>query len=248
MSHIKKGSICLVSGHYPDVVLFAELTRNLLKIYAKNQGYGFYYDSITPVPLEVPELHFRRCLVLVKAREAFPNAEWYVWIDTDIYVQDINKRIEDFIDLEQPNILYHLFNEKPWTYPVNTGIKIINQSVISVEEEIYEMRHGVPHPFEQKVVIDYILPKYKDQVVIHDPYELNCIYGKHDTSKALFVHVCSRSEVNRNLIILSNTKKLYAQEPEIINNKYYKNFKRYFLVNYGLKIMQTAQRFIGLKK
>lgn len=241
---IEKRKICIVSGHYPEGVLFAELTKNILKEYAETHQYDLYYDSQTPVPNIVSELHFRRCLLLKKASVAFPDAEWYIWLDTDIYIQAMDKRIEEFIDLSDPRIFYHVFNEKPWGFPVNTGVKLVNRKVIHWEDEIYALRENCAFPYEQKLVIEYIIPKYTSQVFVHDPEKMNCLYGTHDHTAALFVHVCSRSKVNRNLIILRNTRKLLKPNSKSIQNKYYKKFYYYYITNYILKITQAAGRLI----
>ncbi|RIW14620.1 hypothetical protein D0X99_13850 [Algoriphagus lacus] len=241
---IQRRKICIVSGHYPDGVMFAELTRNVLKEYAAMHQYDLYYDAETPVPMIVSELHFRRCLLLKKAREVFPDAEWYIWLDTDIYIQAMDKHIEEFIDLSDPSILYHVFNEKPYHFPVNTGVKLVHRNAIHWEDEIYAQRENCPFPYEQKIVIDYILPKYRDKVIVHDPETMNCLYGTHDHNAALFVHVCGRSEVNRNLIILRNTRKLLKNKPELLQNQYYQNFLSYYTKNFLLKIVQAAQRLV----
>jgi len=241
---MKRSKICIVSGHFPAGVLFAEITRLNLIEYAATHQYDLYYDSETPVPKVVSELHFRRCLLLKKASEVFPEAEWYIWLDTDIYVQAMDRRIEEFIYLSDQNILYHVFNEKPYHFPVNTGVKLVNRKVIHWEDEIYSRRENCPFPYEQKVVIDYIVPKYKDKVVIHDPETMNCLYGTHDHHSALFVHVCGRSEVNRNLIILRNTKKLLKNRPEILQSPYYQNYYYTYTKNYILKIIQSVQRLV----
>ncbi len=241
---IDEKKICIVSGHYPSGVLFAELTRNVLQEYAAIHKYDLYYDSETPVPHLIPELHFRRCLLLKKAGEMFPDAEWYIWLDTDIYIQAMDKRIEEFFNLSDPTILYHVFNEKPWGYPVNTGVKLVHRNALHWEDEIYGLRENCDFPYEQKLVIEYIVPKYGDQVLIHDPETMNCLYGTHDHTKALFVHVCSRSQVNRNLIILKNTRALLKDKPDLLANKYYENFYWYYAKNYYLKIFQAAKRLV----
>lgn len=182
---------------------------------------------------------------MVKASEMFPEAEWFIWLDTDIYVQFLDKRIEEFIDLSNPKILYHLFHERPKGYPVNTGVKIVHKNAIPWEMEIYAQRENCPFPFEQKVVWEYIVPKYKDQVLVHDPYHLNCILGKHDTSSALFVHVCGNTAINRNFKILKNTKKVFRSRPQILKTSYYKNYYYHFLSSFSLRVIQTIQRILN---
>lgn len=236
--------ICIVSGHYPDGVLFAKLTRNILEEYAKFHQYHFYYDSDTPVSMVHSELHFRRCLLLSKASEVFSECDWFLWLDTDIYIQNMHRRIEEFIDLSDPHVIYHVFHEKPWYHPVNTGVKFVHKTAIQWENEIYSKRVGCPYPYEQKLVIDYLIPKYGSQIKIHDPEKLNCIYRLHDSSKALFVHVCNYNEVNRNLIILRNTRKLLKDFRRILENKYYTYFYFFYMYYFTIRVLRAIQRRI----
>lgn len=224
------GKICIVSGHYPKGVFFTELTKKLLIEYCKNHNYELYYDAETEVPLEVSELHFRRCLILCKAQEKFPNVDWYIWLDTDIYPKMLSQPIESCIDLSDFRILYHLFHEKPWDYPVNTGVKIVNRKAIPLEKEVYSKRFNCPFPFEQKIMADYILPKYREQIKIHDPNQLNCIYGLHNMDEALFLHVCNKTELERNLIILNKNITYFKNDADVIKNKYYRYYYYYRLL------------------
>lgn len=214
--------ICIVSGHYPSGVFFTTLTKKLLTEYCKKHNYDLYYDSETKVPLKVSELHFRRCLILIKAKKNFPKAEWFIWLDTDIYPKAINKSIESCIDLSDTSILYHLFHEQPWDYPVNTGVKIVNQKAIYLEQEIHSKRFDCSFPFEQKIMAEYILPKYRQHIKIHDPDKLNCIYGLHNMDEALFLHVCNKTELERNLIILKNNRSYFQNDEAVLKSKYYK--------------------------
>jgi hypothetical protein len=237
--------ICLVSGHYPTGVFFAGLTRDILRTYAQTHGYDFYYDPETAVPRVVSELHFRRCLLLRKAHAAFPAADWYLWLDTDIYVQAMDRRIEEFIDLSDPAIRYHLFHERPWHYPINTGVKFVHRDVIAWEDEIHARRHGCEFPFEQKVVADYILPTYGSQVRIHDPDRLNCLYGTHRHEDALFVHVCNKDEGQRNRIILSNTRALLRHHPVLRHHPPYRFYHWYLTRLYAIKLYHAVRKRIA---
>ena len=228
--------ICIVSGHYPSGVFFAEMTKDLLIKYSNINEYDLYYDSETEVDQITSELHFRRCLIIKKASEAFPEAEWYIWLDTDIYVKTLDKKIEDCIDLSNKNILYHLFHEKPWEFPINTGVKILSKNALHLEEEIYSKRINCTFPFEQKIISEEILPRHKDKIIIHDPEKLNCIYGLHDSENALFIHLCNRSELDRNLIILKNNKEVLKANKEVYSSKYNKYFYWFIIVN---KIQKT---------
>jgi hypothetical protein len=240
--------ICIVSGHYPQGPMFAALTQEILTEYARLHNYSLHYDFETPVPRIVSELHFRRCILLKKASELFPECDWFVWLDTDIYIQSMEKRIEEYIDLSDPTVLYHLFHEQPWKFPVNTGVKFVHRNAIHWEDEIYSRRKECAYPYEQKVVIDYILPTYTGQVKIHDPQQLNSIYRLHNHQEALFVHVSNLNEVNRNFIILKNTRKLLKNYPNVLENKYYRNFHFYHGINFLKKAVEVIQVRIATKK
>jgi hypothetical protein len=201
---MNNSDIVLVSGHWPLTVEFANKTRQSIQNYANLHKYDFHYDEIEPIEKEVSALHFRRCNILQRASIKFPNAKWYVWLDTDIFAYRTNLKIESAIDLSDTNILYHLFHEKPWTYCVNTGVKFVNRNAIQIESNIWNLRNEPgcnEFPYEQKVMCEKIIPKYQDRIKIHDPYILNCIEQLYPINNAIFVHMCYRKEKERNHLI-----------------------------------------------
>lgn len=196
--------IILFSGHFPSNTFFPKLTRKTFEEYCKIHNYKYYYEESEPLEKDTHSLHFRRSLIIQKVNELYPDAEWYVSFDSDVYVNNKNIRIEDKIDLSNNDILYHLFHERPWgCYPINTGVKFVNKKAIEYEKEIWRLRNTDPwntFPFEQKVVYEYILPKIPNKYIIHDPYVLNCMTEAYpDKIKdSLFTHMCGMSEQNRN--------------------------------------------------
>jgi len=162
--------------------------------------------------MKTADLHFRRCLLLQKAAASIEDVDWFVWVDSDIYVKEFNARIEKYINLDDKNILYHVFHEKPWNFPINTGVKFVHRKAIKWEKEIYSFKDETPYPFEQKVVIERIFPEYRTQIKVTDPDHLNCIKWIHDEKSALFVHLAGRSNSRRNLVIL---REVYS-----VNKKY----------------------------
>lgn len=53
---------------------------------------------------------------------------------------------------------------------------------------------------------EYIMPKYPDRIKVHDPYILNCLernYGPEVAKNALFIHMCARTETERNEMVKS---------------------------------------------
>jgi hypothetical protein len=203
----KSSQIVFVSSHYPSTTLFAKRTRRSFEKYTKTHGYSFFYDEIEPEEKDMHVLHYNRCQSLQRAYEAFPNGKWFVWVDSDVFVNRMQQRVENFIDLSDDNILYHLFHERPWIFPVNTGVKFVNVKAIPLEKEMFELRNTPPFnefPYEQKCIIEHILPKIPGQYIIHDPYYLNCIfllYSNRIKRNALFIHLCSCDEEKRNRLI-----------------------------------------------
>lgn len=200
-------NIVFVSGHYPSNTYFANKTRESIKNYAMIHNYGFYYNNEEITETYVSSLHFIRCMTLSNAAKQFPDAKWFVWVDSDVYVNLSKKHLslESQIDLSNENILYHTFHEAPWgCYPINTGVKIVNRKAIIYEEEMWSLRNTSPwnqFPFEQKTLYEYIFPKLtKDKYTINDPYILNCIIKAYPTmvNDALFIHMCAMNESERN--------------------------------------------------
>ena len=193
--------IVLVSGHWPLTVEFATKNRINLQYYCNIHKYDFYYDEIEPLEKEVYALHYRRCEILKRASLKFPNAKWYLWLDSDVFAYRMNLRIESIIDLSNPNILYHCFHERPWDYRINSGVKFVNRNAIKIESDIWELRKikkWQEFPYEQKVMCDKIIPENINKIMIHDPYILNCIEALYPIENALFVHMANRPEELRN--------------------------------------------------
>jgi hypothetical protein len=208
--------ILILSGHYPQNVEYTTLTKKTMMKYCILNGYNFFYDDSEPDEKTESSLHFRRSIIIQKAYDKFPNTKWFIWVDSDVYVNKFNVRIESCIDLSDDSILYHLFHESPWgCYPINTGVKIINCNALCYEKEVWELRNTHPwnqFPYEQKTIYEYILPKIGGKYKIHDPYVLNCIINAYPTmvNDAVFVHMCGTPEHERNTIM-----KKYINEKNI---------------------------------
>ena len=203
-------TIVFVSGHYPNNTYYANKTKESIIKYTSIHNYGFYYNNEEITETYVSSLHFIRCMTLSNAAKKFPHAKWFVWVDSDVFVNNNKKHLslESQIDLSNENILYHTFHEAPWgCYPINTGVKIVNRKAIYYEEEMWSLRNTSPwnqFPYEQKTLYEYIFPKLnKDQYTINDPYILNCIINAYPTkiNEALFIHMCGMSEQERNILI-----------------------------------------------
>jgi len=200
-------NIVIVSGHYPCDTYYSMKTREIMQNYALLHKYDFYYEEDAPCETYMSSLHFMRCESIRKASIKYPDAKWFIWVDSDVYVNFRNENlpIENFIDLSNENILYHLFHESPWgSFPINTGVKFVNRKALKYEEEMWELRNTSPwntFPFEQKTLYEHILPKLNnDEYIIHDPYTLNCIIKAYPNKikNALLIHMCAMTTEERN--------------------------------------------------
>lgn len=203
--------IVFVSSHYPLNTYFSIKTRATFKKYTKMHGYHFYYDTddVEPSETQPKNLHYRRCVNILKASLLYPNAKWFVWVDSDVYVNNYSAKVEKLLDLDDENILYHLFHERGgWgQFPINTGVKFVNRNALIWEELVWSMRNTHPwtfYPYEQKTIYEYVLPKIgEDKYIIHDPYLLNCIIKAYPdrVNDCVFAHMCAYSEDERNRIM-----------------------------------------------
>jgi hypothetical protein len=195
--------IVIVSSHYPNDILYPKLTRKTIEEYCKLHNYDFYYEESEPEEKDRCSLHYRRSEILSRIYNNYPKAEWFVWLDSDVYVRNKNLKIESKINLNDPKIIYHFFHEKPWDYAINTGVKFVNRKAIVYEKEIWDLRKTKPWsdwPFEQKATWEYLVPKIPGKYKVHDPYVLNCIVKLYPDklNKALFAHMCGTREPERN--------------------------------------------------
>jgi hypothetical protein len=222
---MKESEIVLVSGHWPLDVSFAVNTRKTLVHYCSLHNYDLHYDEVEPTNSEEHHLHYRRCEILQRAALRFPNAKWYVWLDTDIFVNRMDVRIESVIDLSDDNILYHLFYERPnkeypnvWDFKydiqtvnkINSGVKFVSPEAIKIESDIWELRNDTKwrkFPYEQKIMVEKIIPENMGRIIIHDPYVLNCTEQFYPVQDGLFVHLCGRNENFRNNFMSELLKK-----------------------------------------
>jgi hypothetical protein len=213
-------NIVFVSGHYPNNTIFANKTKILVEKYTVKHNYGFYYNTNEITETYTSSLHFIRCMTLSNAAKQFPDAKWFVWLDSDVFVNPKNEHLslESQIDITNEDILYHTFHEAPWgLYPINTGVKIINKKAIKYEEEMWQLRNTSPwneFPYEQKTLYEYIFPKLKaTEYTINDPYILNCITKAYPDKihNALFIHMCAMTEQERNNYMMNtnNYKKFH---------------------------------------
>ena len=200
--------IVFVSGHWPHKeTYYAIQTRQSFVKYTEMHGYKFYYNEKAPENTATHTLHFLRSSIIRDAYNKFPDAKWFVWVDSDVFVNNYHMKVEDQIDLSNEDILYHTFHEKNWgCYPINTGVKFVNVKALPLEDKVWSLRNTAPwnnFPYEQKTIYENIFPTIRGKYIIHDPYKLNCIIKAYPWAidAALFVHMCGSTTDERNTII-----------------------------------------------
>ena len=212
-------SIVVMNAHYGEST-FAEQCKNSVKAYAELHGYGFYHEPASAFPGDPSKphhFHFWRSYVIQNAARAFPDARWFLWLDSDIYVNVRTKHIklEDLIELD-PFMLYYTTHERPWGIDcINTGFKLVNRDALGYEAEIWASRDMHPFntfTFEQFTLWRKIFPRIISRFTILGNKQLNCIIkayrDKPDIlANGLFMHMCNMSLSERNAWCAEAVKK-----------------------------------------
>jgi hypothetical protein len=201
--------IVIMNAHY-GVCTFAETCKNSVQTYAALHGYHFFHQPASEFPgnpANSYEFHFWRSYVVQRAAEAFPGAKWFLWLDSDIYVNATqqNTRLQDLIEFD-PYILYYTTDEKPWGIDIiNTGFKLVNRDALKYEEEIWQCRDTTPwntFTFEQLTLWNKIFPQIPGRYCIKENKKLNCIIKAYRNTpylaEGLFIHMCNMSKEERN--------------------------------------------------
>jgi len=201
--------LVLMNAHVGECT-FAGQCKKSVEAYAKLHGYNVYHEPATAFPGDVEKSyhkHFWRSLVVQHAAKAYPEAQWFVWLDSDIYINSARKdtRLEDLLEFD-PFMLYYTTHEKPWGIDlINTGFKVVNRNALCYEQEIWESRDTIPwntFTFEQLTLWNKIFPRIPGRFCIKENKELNCIIkayksSPHILAKGVFMHMCNMTREER---------------------------------------------------
>jgi hypothetical protein len=203
-------NIVILHGHVGECT-FADLCRSSKETYANIHGYQFYHEPASSFPgdtLKSYHMHFWRSLIVQRAAAAHPNSQWFVWLDSDMYVnkERSQTRLEDLVEFD-PWMLYYTTHEKPWGIDlINTGFKVIHREALKYEEEIWSCRDTMPwntFTFEQLTLWNKIFPQIPGRYCIKDNKELNCLIKAYKTQpdvlkNGVFMHMCNMTLEERN--------------------------------------------------
>lgn len=190
---INPNNITIFTYYYPNNNYSALVCQESIRKYCLIHGYNFYLSITVPYNDDIILRYFMKLKVIEEAIIAFPETEWFLWLDSDIYIENYDMKIEENIDFSGKT-KYHFFHEKPWGFKLNSGVRFIHKSDIQHELSIFSFyetgKYSEKTAYEQGAIIDY-LSNIKDEYLIHDPYILNCIYFIHKkyVKRALFIHL-----------------------------------------------------------
>jgi hypothetical protein len=203
--------IVIMNGHIGDHK-FAARCKESVQAYAKLHKYSFFGANQSDFPGDTKksyQFHYWRSYIIQEAAAKFPLAKWFLWLDSDIYVNNKTKdtKLEDLVDLN-PEMLYYTTHERPMGIDlVNTGFKLVNRNALEFEKIIWECRENKPiHTCEQYVLWKKIFPLIYGKFCILPTEKLNCII-KHFRNNSqvlengLFMHMCSIYQEDRDVLI-----------------------------------------------
>ena len=206
---VKASDIVIMNAHYGKTTFAPKCSASIEK-YAKKHGYNFYRakeEDFPGDPTKNHHLHMWRSLIIQDAAAQFKDAQWFLWLDSDIFVNPKKDyRLEDLIEFD-PRMLYYTTHERPWGIDIiNTGFKIVNREALKYEEEIWSLRDTHPwntFTFEQKTLWGKIFPQIPGRFCVLDDQVLNCIvkaFRDHPRimDNSLFIHLCNMSLDERN--------------------------------------------------
>lgn len=170
------GSICLVSGSItaPGKAprLYAKISRERLERYAQGHGYEVRYfeESLEPkAPLIWQKIFFMQKLLETE------DFQVLVWVDDDIYITNLEMKIEEFLSLsEKPLILAEDIPKFPHNF-INTGLFILRKTPETHEilKEMLVLRTTLcqgyynENPFHEQTILTYLLvTKYPEVGVV----------------------------------------------------------------------------------
>lgn len=84
----KQFKIVIFTYYYPIDKLpdFVTYTRKTFEYYCDRHGYAFYFDDSKPENMARYYIHHYRCFTGLKLQKMFPNAEWFIYVDADVFV------------------------------------------------------------------------------------------------------------------------------------------------------------------
>ena len=203
--------IVIVSGMSPPKH-YSMQGRKTMEAYAKRHGYQFFYSDEEPTGEDKTKsaVMYRKTWIVQRAAEVFPDAIWFVWLDSDMYVKNADISLHSLLPLTVDNrILYHVTHERPHGIDlINAGFKCVHRDALPYEQQQWTVRNTAPWNeafYDQKALARLIFPQLAGRFWVHEWSKLNCMIFNAERSNrkdlidsALFVHMCGMSSDDRN--------------------------------------------------
>lgn len=163
--------VAIVSGQYPPQK-YSEITRIITRDYARKHGYDFYYYQ-EPVPIETGSgpwsIYYTKIAYLLEVMK-HEKHDVVVWFDADVFICEVNRPLEQVINLGDASIDLHICKDPPqWKYQICTGIFIMlnRPAMRNVLELTYQARH-IPRfqqwPPEQSALCHYMKGRIETKI------------------------------------------------------------------------------------
>jgi hypothetical protein len=151
------------------------ITFNRIKQYCEKYKYSFHYR--TSIIAKDRHISWSKIPFLLEQMTIYPDYDFYVWIDDDIYITNFNI---DFYSLVQSYAFSCLLLSKDVVpeCPLNAGVLVCknNLNTKKILNKIYDMVNEVgtrfKHNWEQDALIKYYNENNKNNDIIITPHRI----------------------------------------------------------------------------
>lgn len=196
--------IAIVMLHTPNVARYGRIAEDNFRRYCERQGYTLYVHRDIPAHLNDGKSagNWYKAALL---REYLPNHQWVFWLDADVLVNDMNRRLEPFTHGRETVLARDVGT---WTF--NSGIMGFERNqrnydafarIMEACESLEDRSHVYASRGDQHYFIRAFeaMPEF-DAAQIHDFIDINTpwIYRRPDS---FMVHYVGMWQDNRALLM-----------------------------------------------
>lgn len=211
-------NICIVSMYTKEIEVMGELTDANKRAYCAKHGYSYncHYGRIS-------ERHAAWDKILAVLR-LLPYYDYVVWMDADCVINNMEKRIEDYIHESSGTFVHDValsIADKRWHY-VNTGVFILKHDQKSFDMlnavwamgneniETLDKRSYNGWPWDQGAICAYLLES--NDFSITDNQDMNCHPNIANKDTFIIHYMGWRSSEENENHVLSQVRSKIAPE------------------------------------
>jgi hypothetical protein len=170
-SEEKKLNIGIVQVYDDNIKSYAEYSRLLNAMYAKQYGYTYICFEYDLVPIFV-SVYYNKIIAVDSVLKDQRNFDWILYIDSDAAVSNFNHKIEDIITRHEGKEII-IAQDSNGT---NNGVFLIKNT--ERMKEFLQKAYGDKNFYhtktpEQSAMFHYITTEYQDVVGIESPHHMN---------------------------------------------------------------------------